>query len=149
MRPSESVAAFESFAEGNGISLIGITPREGVAQIVAFFEAIPATGCDGPSGDMLLFQWGTYDWGEGKNFELNITRQFIESEVGDEDAISQLQLTFAFPPTIELANLGEGNRWCEGRDQLDAFREYVLSCQPLRAVAGRDPPRVSLTHSYV
>lgn len=149
MKPAASVSAFESFVEGNGISLTGITPRQGVAQMLAFFRAILPIGCAGPSGDSLLFQWGTYDWGEGRNFELNITRQFIESDVGDDDAISQLQLTFAFPPTLELTALGEGNKWCEVRADFTAFEAYVLSSPQFIAVADRDPRGVSLGHSYV
>ena len=63
MKPSESVAAFESFVESNGVSFIGITPSEGVVQMLDFYNAVPVEGCSGASGDMLLFQWGTFDWG--------------------------------------------------------------------------------------
>jgi hypothetical protein len=33
---------------------------------------------------MLLFQWGTYDWGTGEHFGFNLTRQLIgEGRVDD------------------------------------------------------------------
>ncbi len=149
MKPSESVAAFESFVESNGVSFIGITPSEGVVQMLDFYNAVPVEGCSGASGDMLLFQWGTFDWGGGKNFELDVTRQFIESELQDDDAISQLHLTFAFHPNQELVALGEGNCWCKVKTDIDSFRTFVLSSTSLIAVANEDPQGVSISHSYV
>lgn len=110
MEPSTSAAAFEDFVEGNGASLLGLTLRAGVMQMLAFYQKVSPNGCDGDEGDMLLFQWGTYDWGEGPHFEVNITRQFIESALEDDDAISQLQLTFNFPESASTAALGSGNR---------------------------------------
>lgn len=62
----------------------------------SFFQLVQPKGCEGPHGDMLLFQWGTYDWGSGRRFELSITRQFIENDQQDDCAISQLSLTFKF-----------------------------------------------------
>lgn len=149
MRPAESVAAFEAFAESNGVSLIGITPRDGVTQMLAFYETLNAEGCTGPSSDMLLFQWGTYDWGEGKHFEVSVTRQFIELGADSDTAISQLQLAFAFLPTEETTALGEGNRWCDSHTEVGVFRTFVLSSRPLCIVAEEEPPGVSLRHSYV
>jgi len=149
MKPAESVSAFESFAEANEVSLIAITPSEGFTQMFAFYEAVAAEGCTAPSCDMLLFQWGTYDWGEGKNYEVNITRQFIEDGTEDDPTISQLQLTFSFPPTLATSTLGEGNRWCEGHAHIAAFRSFVLSSLAFQSIADQDPPGVSLRHSYV
>ena len=31
--------------------------------------------------DMLLFQYGVFDWGQGERFELDLTRQFIRPVV--------------------------------------------------------------------
>ncbi len=37
------------------------------------------------TGDMLLFQWGINDWGNGPALEINITRQLIATDDdGDE-----------------------------------------------------------------
>jgi hypothetical protein len=93
MQPADSVDAFETFAAARGVSIIGITPHEGIAQMLAFYESVAAQGCAKDSGDMLLFQWGTFDWGQGEHFELNITRKFIESA---SEAPDQLEAFRAF-----------------------------------------------------
>jgi len=101
MTPSTSVNAFEEFIEGRGGALPDLTVRTGVAEMLAFYETVLPVGCASQNGDMLLFQWGIYDWGDGKHFEINMTRQFIESAAEDDDAISQLQLVFRFAPDKE------------------------------------------------
>lgn len=115
----------------------------------SFFQSVPAAGCEGPDGDMLLYQWGAYDWGEGLHFELNITRQFIEQDLQDDDAISQLSLTYRFAPTPERVLLGQGNRWLSSRDEWASFQEFVLSSPPFIVLASTPPVAVELTHSYV
>ncbi|SRR5216683_5560317 len=110
MTPSTSVNTFEEFVENHGGSFPELTVRTGVAEMLSFYVSVLPTGCTGENGDTLLFQWGTYDWGDGTQFVINITCQFIESAAEDDDAISQLQLTFKFPPDKDTAVLGDGNR---------------------------------------
>jgi len=147
--PSNSADAFETFVEGVGGSLPELTVRQGVSRMLEFFELVPAEECVDDQGDMLLFQWGTYDWGDGKHFSINITRQFIESEMEDDDAISRLQLTFKFPPTNENATLGSGNRWCKGKSDIGDFRIFVFSSKAFAVEADSDAPTVFVHHEYV
>jgi hypothetical protein len=149
MTPATSVNAFEEFVENRGGSLPELTVRTGVAEMLSFYDSVSPTGCTNENGDMLLFQWGTYDWGDGTRFEINITRQFIESAAEDDDAISQLQLTFKFPPNKVTATLGDGNRWCNSQTEIQQFREFISSNRAFLAEADVDPPGVSLHHEYV
>ncbi|MFY7865683.1 hypothetical protein [Roseateles sp.] len=149
MTPIESRAAFESFLASHGASVSSCTPRQGVDLMFAFYQSEKPVGCDGLDGDMLLFQWGTYDWGKGRHFSLNITRQFIEKVLQDDAAISQLSLTFRFDPTVELEELGAGNRWCDGPSEFTLVRDFALSSVPLLAVADQSAVAVELEHSYV
>ncbi len=135
--------------EGRGGALPDLTARTGVAEMLAFYETVLPIGCASQNGDMLLFQWGTYDWGDGKQFEINLTRQFIESAAEDDDAISQLQLVFRFAPDKDRYALGAGNRWCNSQSDIDTFREFILSNPVFRAEADSNPPSVSLHHEYV
>jgi hypothetical protein len=80
-------------------------------------------------GDMLLYQWGTYDWGDGESFELDITRQLIFGEAEDEN-IFQLSFTFKFVPTTELRRLAPGNRWCSSSEELEEFRNFIHHSAP-------------------
>jgi hypothetical protein len=50
----------------------------GLEAMLQFYqnERVDGTRLD-EGGDMLLFQWGKHDWGDGEHFEINITRQLI------------------------------------------------------------------------
>lgn len=98
---------------------------------------------------MLLFQWGTYDWGNGSHFEVNLTRQFIEPEGEGDDAISQLSLTFKFRETPALTEVGEGNLWCKDHGQLNNFMEFINSSTALTAAENHDVVAIEIQHSYV
>ena len=149
MTPSTSVYAFEEFVENRSGSLPELTVRVGLAEMLSFYESVSPVGCTIKNGDMLLYQWGTYDWGDGSQFEINITRQFIELGAEDDDAISQLQLAFKFPPDKDTAGLGNGNRWCNSQSEIHRFREFIFSNRAFLAKADLDPPGVSLHHEYV
>jgi hypothetical protein len=149
MRPDESVAELKAFVEAAGASLTNLSPELGFALMLSFYERVPAAGCSGPSADMLLFEWGTYDWGEGESFELSLSRQFIELDGDGEDAISQLRLVFNYKPTPDLAVLGEGNRWCEFPDQIQDFGQRIKASAAYQRLAGQNSPTVGLSHAYV
>jgi hypothetical protein len=143
MKPKESVKAFQHFADARGIDLNASTPRAGIEAMLEFRAS---TACPACSEDMLLYQWGTYDWGAGKYFELNITRQFIEAELEDDEAISQLSLTYRYQPSVALERLGADNAW---EDRYLDFRQFILASAPFLAVADEKPDGIELGHSYV
>ena len=107
-----------------GESLETLTPSKGIDLMLNFCDDHAVEGCRSDHGDMLLYQWGTYDWGDGESFELDVTRQLIFGEGEDED-IFQLSLTFKFGSTKELGQLAYGNRWCLSRDELEGFRNFI------------------------
>ena len=148
MLPTESVAEFKSFASGRGVAVLATTPQVGFTQMFDFYAGVQVEGCARESGDMLLFQWGAYDWGNGATYEVNLTRQFIELAKHDDDAISQLSFTFHFSPSDALKRLGEGNRWCESHRQLPEFRQFVLG-SPQVELELSSLQRVELRHGYV
>ncbi len=110
MHPRDSIHAFEEFAAARGTVLSASTVEAGLSLMFSFYEAVKPDGCDPDDGDMLLFEWGTYDWGQGENFQVGITRQFVETDQEDDDAISQLSVTYRFEPTAERRGLGEPPR---------------------------------------
>ena len=153
MTPSTSVNAFEEFIENRGSALPALTVCTGVAEMLSFYESVAPLGCTIENGDMLLLQWGTYDWGDDPQFEINIARQFMESAAEDNDAISQLQVTFKFPPDKDTAALGNGNRWCNSQSEIQQFREYIFSNRAFLAngLGSRGclrAPRIRLTVLY-
>jgi hypothetical protein len=66
MKPRSSKKAFLKLIANANRHLDTLEPAEGVELMLAFYRDERAAGCPiDADGDMLLFQWGTYDWGEG------------------------------------------------------------------------------------
>jgi hypothetical protein len=149
MHPRDSIREFDDFASAEGVVLRSSSVEVGLDMMFSFYETVKLDGSEPDEGDMLLFEWGTYDWGQGENFQVGITRQFIETGKNDDDAISQLTLTYKFEPTAELRRLGAGNRWCDGPTEFDLVRAFALSSDAVKYVAGETPRLVCITHSYV
>jgi hypothetical protein len=114
-----------------------LTPAAAVEAMLAFYRDVRADECVlEKDGDMLLFQWGTYDWGEGPRFEVDVVRQFVV-EVDGEDGISGLHVTFRFAPDDETKALGAANRWCPSPAGLSEFRAFIEQSAAYRATAAR------------
>jgi hypothetical protein len=100
-------------------------------------------------GDMLLFQWGTYDWGQGPSFEFDLTRQYAQAPSGEDEGLTQLHLTLRFAPSDSLRALGSGNRWCSAPAGIDEFRDFIISSDALLGVRELKPRSVELVSEVV
>jgi hypothetical protein len=149
MRPDAAESRFLGMIASTGAALDALTPAEGVELMLGFYHDERAEGCPVESdGDMLLCQWGTYDWGKGESFEFNITRQFM-TPVGEDDDIEQLSLTFGYPPMSPPDDLGKGERWCHTPGDLPAFREFIEGSLPYRTLGRSRAGSVSLAFDGV
>ena len=146
MKPKESEKAFAKRIGAGGKALADLTAAEGVEAMLAFYAEERAEGCNlNRDGDMLLYQWGTHDFGKaGKSFQLDVTRQFI---LPRQDEPFQLSLTFHFAATPKLAKLKSGSKWCPLPDRADAFRESLLASPAYRAVSNESAKKVELDFS--
>ena len=139
MKPSHSETALRKRL---GKPIEGVTPRRALEAMFAFYaEQRAADVAIEDDGDMLLYEWGVYSLTGPESFLLGITRQFI---LTGEDEPYQLQLMLHFTPTDSLRLLKDGNRWCHSPDELPAFRQFVESSAPFKAVADAKPSRVEL-----
>jgi hypothetical protein len=151
MNAHDAPRAFEELAVRTGRDISRLTPRQGIELMVAFYREERADDCPaGEDGDMLLYQWGTFDQGDGEFFELDITRQFILEDGSDDENIWQLSLTFKFTPTDELRSLESGNQWCEtprprAVEQFES--RYIRGSAPFELLADELPVRVELNYS--
>ena len=119
-----AVDACKSFFIREGVNIDVLRLPTTIAAFLDFYGEERAIGCEvGDDADMLLFEWGTFDWGDGEHFELNLARQLIFG-VGDEKTW-QLKLTYAFQPTDGFRSFGAENRWCASPDELSTFRQDV------------------------
>jgi len=137
MHSRKAKIELRTFATARGLVFPPQTPGDAFTAMLAFFRDVRAENCQEDDHDMLLFQWGTYDWGRGRHFEFDITRQFISDRSTDGDDIWQLHATFRFPPTAELDALGRGNRWCHSLAALPEFESFVLGSPVFAVVAKR------------
>ncbi|WP_050470663.1 hypothetical protein [Herbaspirillum chlorophenolicum] len=105
-------------------------------------EATAETG-----GDMLLFQWGTYDWGMGKAFEIDLTRQTIDDldDVDEQtDSMRQLHITLRFQDNQATSELAEGNKWCSHASEIAPFRKSVSQSEVFYWLKSHDPISVKV-----
>jgi hypothetical protein len=167
MRPETANSTFTAFLTQKGADLATLTPPTAIQSMIGFYRDIRAEDCDmSEDGDMLLFQWGTYDWGTGAHFSYNITRQFIvntkpnrsqdvlfkrdfqgnkeNDDAYNEDAydadhmvIIQLSLTMKYPPLENLKAIKSGNRWCVDINELPDFMHFIGACEATQAVQAR------------
>src|SRR5688500_4669709 len=76
-----------------------LTINNALQLVIDFFNNYEIKNVDTsvPDNDMLLFEYGIYDWqdGNGENYTIGITRQFYV-ENGLSDGFSQLHLTLYF-----------------------------------------------------
>ncbi len=146
MTPKNSKAELEKRIGQSGIAVSALTPVQAVRLALDFYTEVRADGCElDEDGDMLLFQWGTYDLGQGRAFQFDITRQFIVSEDEDDNAaISQLSLRFHFMPSAQLDAIKGGNRWCGGLEELADFEVFIIASDAYRAVQASLPSKVTL-----
>ncbi len=144
MLAQNALQEFQVFMKTKGAELKALKPIDAVKLIIEFYKEIRAENCViEDDGDMLLFQWGTYDWGKGEVFDYNITRQFIfpvkhTSEYGTsvESEIWQLSLTLKYEPTHQLRDLGPGGLWCDSPADIAEFEDYVLGCEATSTAQG-------------
>jgi hypothetical protein len=137
MNAENAAAEFRNHLAARGAAESTLTPRSAADAVFSFYRDVRADDCDlDRDGDLLLFQWGTYDWGQGERFEWDITRQFIVG-AGEDDDMSQLHVTFRFAADPTLRSLGSGDRWCSSPVELADFIEFVNDCPASLAVYAR------------
>ena len=144
MRIENSREAFLAHLNNLDLPIGTLAPAQGVDSMIAFYRDERVIECElNTDADMLLFEWGTHDWGDGENFEFSITRQFIHAD-GDDDCVWQLTLGFQFTPTAELTQLKSGNKWCGSLNALSHFDKFIRESAAYRTISGNVPRNVQL-----
>ncbi|MBK8806954.1 MAG: hypothetical protein IPO21_10045 [Bacteroidales bacterium] len=106
-----------------------LTPDNLIEISVKLYADIQAKGIsieDDEENDMLLFQYGTYNWGDelGEHFSFDITRQFM-NEAGD---VYQLSLTLVFDPQ-EFEDVESINSWSPDFESIEEWIEDIKTTQ--------------------
>lgn len=100
----------------------------------------PVRGTIDEDGDALLAQYGSYSWNGPETFDIDLTRQVILGEEGDDD-IFQLSCTFTFAMTDRLRGIEIDNAWSMDSPSLAAFYSEAMRMPGFVAVReiGADP----------
>lgn len=87
-----------------------------------------------PENDMLLFQYGTYNWGDkkGDHTSFDITRQF---PIPDEDEFYQLSFTLIYPPGI-LEKKEGFTSWSTDFNTIEEWLEKIKSTTGYQKLQG-------------
>lgn len=124
---------FHEFAAHCGARIDQLSAADAIELMGAFYREVRADDCNlDADGDMLLFQWGLSDWGDGASFAYDITRQLIPQAASDDAELSsfigQLSLTLKFPSSAELEEIMAGNEWCCRPSELVNFLAVISGC---------------------
>jgi hypothetical protein len=152
MTPENAKNEFEGRIKQLGVPMGNLSPPQGIRLMLEFYREVRADDCEVEDGDMLLFQWGTNNWGDGLSFRFNVTRQFIKSQGEGEDddaAISQLSFTFHFAPSAQFDAMKSGNRWGRALDELSEFEAFIAGSDVYRMVQASRPLKIALDYFTV
>ena len=136
--------ALKSFRQRLNIADINtLTPHIGVEKMLEFYRDVRFDECPlEEDADMLLCQWGLFDWEGEELFEFNISRQLIFDASEDDDDVWQLSLTFKFAVTAELKVLEPYNDWCNNPNELSHFEDYSKNSEAFQLIKDRTYARI-------
>jgi hypothetical protein len=118
--------AFRDYLEGKGLNEKDLSLSSFVSIFIGYYNDVQFPELDPASdGDLLLFQYGTYDWGEGRYFEVDFTRQFYEVfHENDDHEIYQQRFTFYFAPA-QFESVASFKTWSSSHQDLEDFESAI------------------------
>jgi hypothetical protein len=156
------LAEFEEFARIERGKLQLIVPRTGIDAMLRFYRDVPITTAigsvyqhdegdlivDDVGDDILRFEWGIYDWGEGPGFHLEIARTWTEVFGGpDGDQLNEekeLSFVFRYALSPQTIGFGSGREKCESAIALVALQRFIAESAPFVALRDSLPNQVFL-----
>ena len=145
------MAALEALIASRGLKVGTLNATQAVDVILEFYATERADGTVrlDEDGDMLLYEFGVFDWGEGPSFEFGLTRQFIQASAVDDDAMSQLELILHYEASDDARDVGHSAVWCHHPDNISEFRAVIESSAAMGFVRGRRVHRTTLRYEHV
>jgi hypothetical protein len=117
--------SFVNFLEGKGLELQGLSLQHFPLLFAAYFETVKFDGfSNGNDGDNILFQYGDYDWGNGKFFQINFTRQLYEIFFDESHQILQLRVTFYYD-SAKFITIEPFNVWSSSCKNIKEFQDTI------------------------
>lgn len=140
-------SSFKNYLKDRRVKEKDITLESLMDLVLAYFQEVQFESADIENdGDMMLFEYGTYDWGQGKFFQIGLTRQLIEMHEDDEeqeDHMYQLRVTLFYNPT-EFETVGDFNKWSSTCSSLNDFKDVIINSAGYQAALNRNPVRLEI-----
>jgi hypothetical protein len=144
MKSNEVKAAFEEVIEALSPDINRLLPEDGIRGLVKFYQMERIDGCDMENdGDMLLFQWGIYNFTGKNEFQINITRQLLLLE---EDEPYQLSLTFYYDVNDDNSTIKAGNFWCNNVKDISGFLRMIDKNSTYQVLKDKKAAKVEMTY---
>jgi hypothetical protein len=146
MTEAEINQAFNTYAKGKGIDVDGLSLSDFPHLLIDYHKDVEFTEVSrADDGDMLLFQYGTYDWGEGLFFEIDFTRQFYQffTDTDDHEIIQQ-SFTFYLDPK-DLDHVTSFNLWSNALESIEEFETMILKSEGYIEAVRRTPEKFEIS----
>ena len=146
MTEEQIAKAFAGFIEGKGLRPESLSLSSFPQLFFDYYSDVRFGELAGEEdSDLLLFQYGIYNWGEGRFFELDFTRQYYQSFPEDEShSIYQQRFTFYFSPE-HFVEVPAFNVWSNETDDLDRFQETITASAGFKAAMQYHPTKFETT----
>jgi hypothetical protein len=114
-----------------------ITPETALTSILDFYENYKTdNGSTTSDDDMLLFQYGTYDWGgKGGKFEFNLTRQIADPS---NDEYYQVKLTLYYRMQ-DIGEIESFNMWSIDSPSINNWKETIVDTEGFKRASKAKP----------
>lgn len=130
--------------------MTSLRPEQAVALVLKFYEQTRVEGCAlDEDGDMLLGQWGIYDFTGQEWFHFDLTRQFILGDSEDDEDINQLSLTLFFDPIPDLRAIQADNKWCASLDDLTEFENFIKDSAAYQVITSLKPAKIEMNFDSI
>ncbi len=146
MNPEDITNVFAGFLSRQGIALEQVTPPQALDLMVEFLGSVRFDWVEKyhPDADMLLFQYGVYDWGHGENFELNVTRQLMSAYEEDEEyELYQLEITL-FYRAENYKDIPSFNKWSMNSLSITEYVKEMKNTEGYLRACGDVPVKVEM-----
>ena len=136
VKPAQSERALIDLFKGRRLNPELFTVEDMVKTMLGFYGTVRAAVAPEPDSDMMLFEWGIYDWGHGKFFQVSMVRQFSEKRLfGGDPKLSQLNACVYFDSPARFATIGRNDIWCHSVEELGDFMLTVMNSTVHEATA--------------
>lgn len=146
MTEEEITQTFNRFVQGKGLNVDDLSLSDFPRLLIDYYREVEFAEVDrADDGDMLLFQYGTYDLGAGRYFEVDFTRQFYQVFTDTEDhEVIQQRFTFYFDPT-SFQQIPSFDLWSNAVANVEEFEKKIGASDGYREAVQRQAARFEIS----